>query len=212
MWHDRVCTWCHSHACQPGQLQRALVVTWWSVWMKATLSAEQHLSRTHLKITRAGSVSAFGPVWKRNLHVSGNWSLSKNLTSWFDLLPLHFKTVVPTFHSLYRPSLCCYHCEGWSVCSGSCQSWQLMHPDQANSPLNVSFTLLPPHLSAPSLWTGSDYTTVVCDRKNLCVCVCLGGRAAAKYACLSQWKHKSVFVNKARGVFIVLHVWDGQSG
>lgn len=152
--------------------------------------------------------------------VTGAWAKTEaayqTLTSRSNSCP-HFEKFVQLFTLSIAPSFSCYQREGWFVASrgGRCNPTPSL-PDQAHSPLHVSFTLLPPHLSAPSLCTGSNYTaSAVCDRKNVCM---LEGESegeqeqATKYVCLSSWKRRSVFVNKTGGVFIVLHVWDGQSG
>lgn len=103
-------------------------------------------------------------VSKCHLYMSENRSgLSKSYHKLDLLSHFHAKFVLPFSLSYHLPS----------VVSMRADLYRCRHPStlskQAHSPLHVSFTQLPAHLSAPSLCTGSNYTaSVVCDRKNMC--------------------------------------------
>ena len=86
--------------------------------------------------------------------------------------------------------------------------------EDAQTALRVSFTPLPPHLSAPRPHTGSDYTvSVVYDRKNVCVCVCWReSRNNTNMVFIFVVVKECVCEYSRGGMFIVLHVRDEQSG
>lgn len=109
----------------------------------------------HLKyLTAAELLYACEPVWKYNLHVSGNRSCLSKCAA-LPSIPWFLETLTSI-------------CAGISVktdpCSGFCSlpSDSRCSPPsfsrQAHSHFRVSFTLLPPHLSADSPFAGSDHT------------------------------------------------------
>lgn len=116
------------------------------VGIKITLASKTHIIRRALKIPAAGSGLLFGPVWKCHLHVSENRTQPTLKQHFF------FKCHLPTRFLLWpwiRPVS--------AVDTPPPQSTQ-------TKPVFHS-VLLPPHLSAASLRTGSNHTAVTCDRK-----------------------------------------------
>lgn len=110
----------------------------------------------------------------------------------------------------------------WKICSTFYRTifplvsaWRLICTDAPTSTLPSP--LQPSPLSAPCLvhtTTSTSVSTLSMHRKRLhSLCGVLEGESGeqeqeTKYACLSLWKLRSVFVHKTGGVFIVLHLWD----
>lgn len=211
MYHARVCKRCHSHVCRSAQLQRPLVVT------GSRCGWKQHCRHCNtyfaLKITCVGSAYLY--TW---LFESGTCTSAKTEAA-YQISPQSRPFALVFWNLSHIYCTCLLLLALWRlICvvdlavaspGGTCNPTHPL-PVQAHSPLHVSFTPLPPHLSATSLCTGSDFT----GKMYVYVKGRVRGRAGAsnKIWSLSLWKCRSVFLNKAGGVFIVLHVWDRQSG
>ena len=135
-------------------------------WKRHCLQSNTYLA---LEIARTGSASAcmWACVKEQPARERKQKPLIKITPRRWPLTPI-LKKCVSTFSlSLSHPV--------WSlVCAvdpaslGSrCNPPEPPLPCQAHSPLHVSFTLLPPHLSALSLCTGSNFTHI-----HKCVYVC----------------------------------------
>lgn len=106
--------WCHRHACQPRQLQRALVVTGGRCgWKQYSLHSNTYLT---LKIASIGPGSScmLDCYWQCNLYLSKNRSCISKSHLEVDLLPPFLK-ICPHFSLSITPSFCCCQCEGGSV-------------------------------------------------------------------------------------------------
>lgn len=158
-------------------------------WKRHCLQSDTYLA---LKITRAGAAFsctyACKPAWERKQR-----PLIKISPPGWPFAPVS-KSSSQLFTPSVVPSFCCYQCDGRSV-QWSYQSFPADVNPLPSLPLSlssfptepihrfVSFTPLPPHLSAPSLCTGSDYTA---QTGKMCVCVLDAEQEqATKYVCLS---------------------------